>query len=113
VASSSSTRSAPRWRTVARHGLLPGTCRYLVAHDVERADQVLRHYRVEGISEIEILDQSFKPDPGFDLAVHAKASFSSFVNENEVEWIVLALLSAGHGSCAALHISSGSEPRRK
>jgi predicted DNA-binding transcriptional regulator YafY len=80
--------AAPRWRTVAPHGLLLGTRRYLVAHDVERGDRVLRHYRVEGISEIEILGESFEPDPGFDLAVHAKAGFSSYVNESEVERVV-------------------------
>ncbi len=78
----------PRWRDVAPHGLLLGTRRYLVAHDLQRADKVLRHYQVEGIVEIEILGQSFEPDPGFDLAAHAKAGFSSYVNADEVERVV-------------------------
>jgi predicted DNA-binding transcriptional regulator YafY len=80
--------AAPRWREVAPHGLLLGTRRYLVAHDVQRGDKVLRHYRVEGILQVEILVDSFAPDPGFDLAAHAKAGFSSCVNAAEVEEVV-------------------------
>jgi len=78
----------PRWREVAPHGLLLGTRRYLVAHDVQRGDKVLRHYRVEGIVEVEIMAESFEPEPGFDLAAHAKAGFSSYVNAAEVERVV-------------------------
>jgi len=78
----------PRWREVAPHGLLLGTRRYLVAHDVQRGDQVLRHYRVEGIRQVEILSRSFEPNPNFDLAAHAKAGFSSYVNVDEVEQVV-------------------------
>jgi predicted DNA-binding transcriptional regulator YafY len=78
----------PRWRQVAPHGLLLGTRRYLVAHDVQRGDKILRHYRVEGIAEVEILPESFAPDPGFDLAAHARAGFSSYVNVDEVERVV-------------------------
>jgi len=78
----------PRWREVAPYGLLLGTRRYLVAKDIQRGDGVLRHYRVEGIFEVEILGTSFEPDPGFDLGNHAKAGFSSYVNLAEVETVV-------------------------
>jgi predicted DNA-binding transcriptional regulator YafY len=78
----------PRWREVAPHGLLLGTRRYLVAKDIQRGDDVLRHYRVEGIFKIEILATSFEPEPGFDLGTHAKAGFSSYVNLAEVETVV-------------------------
>ncbi len=42
----------PRWREVAPHGLLLGTRRYLVAHDAQRGDNALRHYRFEGIISV-------------------------------------------------------------
>lgn len=78
----------PRWREVAPYGLLLGTRRYLVAKDIQRSDGVLRHYRVEGIFKVEILAESFEPDPDFDLGTHAKAGFSSYVNLAEVETVV-------------------------
>lgn len=82
------TESTPRWRNVAPHGLLLGTRRYLVAQDLDRGDAKLRHYRVEDIVEVTLLDQSFAPDEDFDIATYARAGFSSYVNPDQIEQVV-------------------------
>lgn len=78
----------PRWRTVAPHGLLLGTRRYLVAHDLARSDKVLRHYRVEDIAEVRRSDANFAAPEDFDISLHARGGFSSYVNRQEIERIV-------------------------
>lgn len=80
------TRSQPKpkVRTVAPHGLLLGTRRYLVARDISKAaDAPLQHYRVEEIGEAELLPESFEIDPNFDIRTHAERGFGSFENASE------------------------------
>ena len=74
----------PRWRTVAPHGLLIGTRRYLVARDLKKTTKVLQHYRVEDIAEVSLLSECFEPNEGFDLAVHARDGFGSYINSEEI-----------------------------
>lgn len=76
---------APRWRNVAPHGLLLGTRRYLVACDLERGDKVPRHYRVEDIVEAKLRSETFEGIPDFDVGVHARGGFSSYVNDSEID----------------------------
>jgi predicted DNA-binding transcriptional regulator YafY len=85
---SSRSDPKPRWRSVAPHGLLLGTRRYLVARDIKKSNKILQHYRVEDISEVRLLAECFEPNEGFDLAVHARGGFGSYINDNEVERIV-------------------------
>jgi predicted DNA-binding transcriptional regulator YafY len=79
---------AARWRSVAPHGLLLGTRRYLIACDLGREDGVPRHYRVEDIVEVRLRNETFAPIDGFDVGAHARDAFSSYVNEAEVEDVV-------------------------
>jgi predicted DNA-binding transcriptional regulator YafY len=79
---------APRWRKVAPHGLLLGTRRYLVARDLNRQDDILRHYRVEDIQEVKLADSGFSAPEDFDIGVHARGGFSSYVNDTEIRRIV-------------------------
>lgn len=79
---------SPRWRKVAPHGLLLGIRRYLVACDLDRADKVPRHYRVEDIVEAKLRPETFEAIADFDVGVHARGGFSSYVNDNEIEDIV-------------------------
>ncbi|MFC4595087.1 helix-turn-helix transcriptional regulator [Sphingobium tyrosinilyticum] len=85
---SSRSDPKPRWRSVAPHGLLLGTRRYLVARDLKKSSEVLQHYRIEDIAEVRILSECFEPNQGFDLAVHARGGFGSFINHREIERIV-------------------------
>lgn len=77
-------RPKPEYRTVAPHGLLLGVRRYLVARDTSKATTAsLQHYRVEEISEAEVLQKSFELDPDFDIHRHAQKGFGSFENDAE------------------------------
>jgi predicted DNA-binding transcriptional regulator YafY len=82
----------PKWRSVAPHGLLLGTRRYLVAKDLNRSEDVLRHYRVEDISEVRLRSECFEPFEGFDMAAHARGGFSSYVNHGEIERVTWRFL---------------------
>ena len=77
-------------RIVAPHGLLLGVRRYLVARDTAKpASAPLQHFRVEEITEAEVLPESFEFDPGFDIRRHAERGFGSYENAGElgdVEW---------------------------
>lgn len=74
----------PTLRIVAPHGLLLGVRRYLVARDTGKpASAPLQHYRVEEISEAEVLPESFELDPDFDINAHAQKGFGSFENSAE------------------------------
>ncbi|WPL57916.1 helix-turn-helix transcriptional regulator [Qipengyuania profunda] len=76
-------------RTVAPYGMLLGVRRYLVAKDVEKgAKAPLQHFRVESISDIEVLDDTFEQDADFDLRKHAEIGFGSYVDERKVVDVV-------------------------
>lgn len=64
--------------------MLIGTRRYLVARDLKKTTKVLQHYRVEDIAEVSLLSECFEPNEGFDLAVHARDGFGSYINSEEI-----------------------------
>jgi predicted DNA-binding transcriptional regulator YafY len=77
-------RSKPTDRIVAPHGLLLGVRRYLIARDTAKAANApLQHYRVEEITEAEVLPRSFELDADFDIHRHAEKGFGSFENSAE------------------------------
>lgn len=77
-------QTKPVDRIVAPHGLLLGVRRYLVARDTAKpATAPLQHYRVEEITEAEVLPESFEFDPGFDIRRHAERGFGSYENSAE------------------------------
>ncbi len=78
----------PKWRRISPHGLLLGTRRYLVAQDIQRNDHILRHYRVEDILDVRQTGDNFVPSKDFDITIHARGAFSSYVNDQEIELIV-------------------------
>jgi predicted DNA-binding transcriptional regulator YafY len=94
-----------RWRPVAPHGLLLGTRRYLIACDLKRGDRVPRHYRVDEIIEARLRPATFEPIPDFDVGVHARGGFSSYVNDGEIEDVVwrFAPDAAGRAASFAFH----------
>ena len=74
----------PSQRTVAPHGLLLGTRRYLVARDTGKGPHApLQHYRVEEITDAEVLAQSFAIDPDFSIRRHAEKGFGSYESAAE------------------------------
>lgn len=77
-------QTKPVDRIVAPHGLLLGVRRYLVARDTAKpATAPLQHYRVEEITEAEVLPESFEFDAGFDIRQHAERGFGSYENSAE------------------------------
>ncbi|WP_247713511.1 helix-turn-helix transcriptional regulator [Qipengyuania sphaerica] len=76
------------WRTIEPLGLLLGARRYLVGRDLAKKDGRFRHYRVEDISEAEVLASSFSYPTEFDLRAHASRAFGSFHNDAEFGEVV-------------------------
>ena len=78
-----------RERTVSPHGLLLGARRYLVAVDMAKPTEGIRHYRVDGIGQAAVLpDLALKQD-GFDLETHALTGFGSYHDDGgiyDVAW---------------------------
>ena len=85
---SSRIDAKPLERVVAPHGLLLGFRRYLVAIDMAKLKKGMRHYRVEDILQVELLDRGFEPDPSFNLEEHAERGFGSYQNDDEYAEIV-------------------------
>ena len=76
-------------RTVAPYGMLLGVRRYLVAKDKRKGAQApLQHFRVESISDVEVLAETFEQDPDFDLQKHAGMGFGSYIDEGDVVDVV-------------------------
>lgn len=65
-------------RTVEPYGILVGTRRYLVAHDLKRTDGNLRRFRVDLIEDPRVLPESFSLPPDFSLSRHAMLGFGSY-----------------------------------
>jgi predicted DNA-binding transcriptional regulator YafY len=74
--------TAPRARILEPYGLLLGARRYLVARGVE-GDGVLRHFRLDRMTQAQLEPESFVRDPEFDLSAHAARAFGSFHSEAE------------------------------
>lgn len=75
---------APKERVVAPYGLLLGIRRYLVARDTRKgAGTGVRHFRVEELHEVRVLNRTFEIDPNFNLKRHAARGFGSFINDAE------------------------------
>jgi len=78
-----------RLRRLAPHGLLLGIRRYVVARDADKAgSSPLQHFRLEGISEVRVLAETFELDPRFELRSHAETGFGSYVDERDVVDVV-------------------------
>ncbi|MCA0891248.1 helix-turn-helix transcriptional regulator [Qipengyuania flava] len=76
-------------RIVAPHGMLLGVRRYLVAKDVKKGARApLQHFRVESISGIVVLAETFEQDPEFDLQKYAEMGFGSYIVESEIMDVV-------------------------
>jgi predicted DNA-binding transcriptional regulator YafY len=88
IAYQSRTEAAPVYRDVAPYGLLLGARRYLVAKDLSKKDDRLRHYRVEDITEAEQLQSTFEIPEDFHLAEYAQRAFGSFHNDSEFGSVV-------------------------
>jgi len=76
-------------RTLAPFGLLLGARRYLVAQDIAKDGNILRHFRVEDIASAVPLDTSFEIPEDFSLDDYAQRAFGSFHNDaeyGEVAW---------------------------
>lgn len=76
--------SGPTSRTVAPYGLLLGARRYLVARDVLKEGEAIRHFRVEDITEAVVLDESFALPENFHIAEYAQQAFGSYYNPSDV-----------------------------
>jgi len=82
-------QNKPTLRTVAPHGLLLGTRRYLVARDTTKAAGApLQHYRVEEIYSAEVLERSFELDRDFNIRRHAEKGFGSYESSAEFGVVV-------------------------
>lgn len=80
-------------RIVAPHGLLLGVRRYLVAKDSEKPDPApLQHFRMEAISNVEVLSETFEMDKDFNLDDYARTGFGSYVDQKEVVDVVWRFL---------------------
>lgn len=83
-------RPKPTDRIVAPHGLLLGVRRYLIGRDTSKPPSApLQHYRVEEITEAEVLPESFELDEDFDINRHAQRGFGSYesaVEHDDVVW---------------------------
>lgn len=77
------TQDKPSERVVAPHGLLLGVRRYLIARDTAKKNARLQHYRVEEIYSAEVLGESFKIDPDFNIRSHAEKGFGSYESAAE------------------------------
>jgi len=75
----------PRKRVLEPYGFLYGQRPFLVARKPD-SDSFL-HYRLQGISDARLLDESFARDEGFDLEAHARRCFGTFHEEPfDVVW---------------------------
>ena len=76
------------WRQVEPYGLLLGDRRYLIARDVNRADDRLRHYRVEDIEAAKVSEDWFAISDTFDLESYSKRAFGVFQDDREFGEVV-------------------------
>jgi predicted DNA-binding transcriptional regulator YafY len=103
----------PRERVVAPHGLLLGVRRYLVARDTAKSGKRLLHYRVEEISEAEVLGQSFELNANFNITEHAQKAFGSYENPSEFGEVVWKFTPAAapHARLYQFHPTQQLEPQ--
>ena len=64
------------WKRLHPYGFLYGNQHFLVAWSLEAEDWGI--FRLTRILEVEILDETFAPDPGFSLKDYAEQSFGVF-----------------------------------
>lgn len=75
-----------RARILEPHGMLLGTRRYLVAR--EKGEAKMQHFRLDRISQAQLMADSFARDPEFDIALHAARAFGSYQDEAEFAEII-------------------------
>ncbi len=68
-------------RLVEPHGVLLGARRYLVARSP--GEQIMKHFRLDLIDSVEVIQEFFERDLNFDLNDHAAHAFGSYQNANE------------------------------
>lgn len=79
----------PRTRKVAPLGLLSGVRVYLIALPDEHERPAIRTFRLDAISNVRLLDDSFERPADFDIHEYAAQSFGVFQNEEnfcDVVW---------------------------
>jgi predicted DNA-binding transcriptional regulator YafY len=79
----------PRTRKVAPLGLLSGVRVYLIALPEEHERPAIRTFRLDAISNVRLLDDSFERPTDFDIHEFAAQSFGVFQNEQnfcDVVW---------------------------
>ncbi len=74
-------------RVVEPYGILIGSRRYLVARQPAK-DHALRHFRLDRITDAQVVREVFARDPGFSLADHAARAFGSYQAEAEFGEVV-------------------------
>ncbi len=75
----------PRKRVLEPYGFLYGQRPFLVAR--RKDGDTLLHYRLQGITEARLLEESFVRDEGFTLEDHARQCFGTFREEPfDVVW---------------------------
>ena len=79
---------AGKAREVEPYGILIGARRYLVAKQTDDAS-VLRHFRLDRMTDVAPTRTPFARDPDFSLAEHAARSFGSYQNDEEYGEVVL------------------------
>ena len=78
----------PKPRRVAPYGILSGLRRYLLARDLQAADDRVRMFRFEAILSAKLAKTSFTRPPTFDLRRFASRAFGSYQNEQEYGEVV-------------------------
>lgn len=78
-------------RTVTPYGLMFSRMNYLVA--AEQGSNVPRNWRLDRISDLQVLDAAAAPPAGFNLQDYASRSFGIF--QDELQQVVLRILPEG------------------
>ena len=65
-------------RKVHPYGFLYGHRHYLVAYNIRKGEEGFRKFSLPNISKVELTDEYFERDEGFDLQYFAKQSFGLF-----------------------------------
>lgn len=66
----------PRQVKLEPFGLLYGQRPYLIAR--QKGKKALRHYRLQGLADVALTNESFARDEGFDLAAYSRKLFGVF-----------------------------------
>ena len=102
-------------RLVEPYGFLSGIRRYLVAQDPHsRRGPILKTYRLDNISAVEILDTYFTRSEDFNLQAYANKAFGVFQNDEEYSEIIWKFSpdAAEHAKAYQFHPEQIEEPQK-